>query len=527
MHRRKLLAVAAVAALALAGCSPAADSATSTPADTFVYATPTEVVTDWDPATSYSNELIALQNIYESLTFYDPATQEVTPRLAESWESSDDGTTWTFTLRSGVTFHSGRALDATAAKEAIERTIELAGGPSYIWAPVTSIEAPDAATLVFQLEYAAPLDLIASSGYGAYIYDTQASGSDDLATWLSEGNDAGSGPYTVDEWSKGSPVELRLTAVEDYWGGWSDDAYTTIEYRVTPEATTASQLLARGDVTFAGRLTSQLVEQASEDENLSTSATPSFQNLLALLNTQSGPLADVRVRQAVQLAADLDGLVDALDGTGEAASGVIPPGLLGADDSLGLSQDLEQAEALLGEAGYGPDGEELTLTLTYAQGDHSQGLFVTLLTSALDQLNVRLDAKPMQWNAQWDQAKSEDPGARQDIFVMFWYPDYADPYSWFSNLFRSANPPFFNLAYLDDAGLDGAIDGLQALTALDPAAGAAEYEELQRQVIQTDAAVLPIYVQTYQRAFRATVEGFVDNPAYPNVVFVHDLRSAG
>ncbi len=67
-------------------------------------------------------------------------------------------------------------MDAAAAKAAIERTQALGMGAGYIWSPVESIEAPDATTLVFNLAYPAPLDLIASAQYASYIYDTQAAG---------------------------------------------------------------------------------------------------------------------------------------------------------------------------------------------------------------------------------------------------------------------------------------------------------------------------------------------------------------
>ncbi len=53
-----------------------------------------------------------------------------------------------------------------------------------------------------------------------------------------------------------------------------------------------------------------------------------------------------------------------------------------------------------------------------------------------------------------DRQESADPSKRQDIFLFYWYPDYADPFSWFINLYRSANPPYFNLSYWDDPAVD-------------------------------------------------------------------------
>ncbi|MEQ6900950.1 ABC transporter substrate-binding protein [Nocardioides sp. YIM 152588] len=490
---------------------------------TFVYAFNLNVVTEWDPAVSYSNEIIAMENLYESLTFYNAETEEVEPRLATEWSTSEDGLTWTFTLRDDVTFHTGRALDAEAAKQAIERTMELAGGPAYIWDAVKKIEATDARTLVFTLDYATPLDLVASSAYAAYIYDVDAAGEGDLGEWFNEGNDAGTGPYTVDSWAPGTENELRLEAAEDYWGGWEDDQYEAVEFRVSPEVTTSWQLLQAGDVDYVERLSPQLFEQAGSTDGIQTTETPSFQNLLALFNTADGPLADVKVRQAVRLLTDVPGLTAALDGAVVEADGVVPAGLLGAGSGYVSEADVDAARDLLAEAGY-DEGNPLELSLTYAQGDDDQQVFVTLLGSALAEVGGKLNAKPMQWNAQWKQATSGD---RQDIFVMYWYPDYADAYSWFANIFRSSDEPFFNLTYLKDAQVDEQIDSLPVLTATDPEQAAQVYADLQDELITEQAVIEPLFVQNYQRAFADSVEGYVDNPAYPNVVFVHDLTNAG
>ena len=505
-----------------AGSASSTDSA-ATGSNTFVYSYHLNVVTDWDPATSYSNEVIAMENIYESLTKYDPTSKKVLPGLATKWAETDSGKTWTFTLRPNVTFHTGRAMDSSAAKAAIERTIKLKGGPAYIWDPVATIDTPAPDQLVFHLKYPAPLDLIASSDYAAYIYDTQAAGSGDLTAWFNKGQDAGTGPYTVDSWTKGADVELRLKAYDKYWGGWQSGNYREVEFRVTPQVTTAWQLLQRGDVDFVDRLNPQLFQQAKGDKSVQTTETSSFQNLLALYNTASGPLKDPNVRKAVTDAIDLKGLISALKGADVAASGIVPEGLLGYTSGLDISQNLDEAKKLLQAAGYGPGGKNLTLTLTYAQGDDDQQLFVTLLTSALSELNVTLQATPMQWSAQWDQAKSTDVAKRQDIFVMYWYPDYADAYSWFANVFHSADPAYFNLTYLDDKKVDGEIDAIPQLTATNKDQAQQTYATLNKTLVQDLTVTAPLFVQKYQRALAGKVQGYVDNPAYPNVVFVHDL----
>ncbi|MEV4111153.1 ABC transporter substrate-binding protein [Nonomuraea sp. NPDC049695] len=494
---------------------PAASPAAQANDSTFVYVPNLDVVTDWDPATSYSNEIMAMQNIYEGLTRYNSQSRKAEPRLATEWSSADGGKEWTFKLRQGVKFHSGATLDAEAAKKAIERTIEKKGGASYIWGAVKKIDAVDPSTLKFTLKYATPLDLVASSAYAAYIYDVNAVDKDGKS-------DAGTGPYTIGSWQKGKETELTLKAYDGYWGGWKPEQYRKVAFRVTPEITTAWQLLQKGEVNFVQRLNPQLFEQAGMTQNVKTSSSPSFQNLLVLFNTATGPTKDVKIRQALQYAIDYDGLTAALKGSGQKAGGLVPQGLLGHPNNMEPKQDLAKAQALLAEAGYGPDNPELKLTMTYAQGDDDQKLLVTLLSSALKGMNVTLQAKPMSWAAQWDLGKKQG----QDIFVMYWYPDYPDAYSWFLNVFKSADKPQFNLSYLKDPAVDKEIDSLPQLTATDQLQADMVYQNLQKKIIQEQAAVAVPYVQTYQRALTADVAGYVDNPAYPNVVFFYDLKRA-
>ncbi|MFI7114185.1 ABC transporter substrate-binding protein [Nonomuraea sp. NPDC050227] len=518
--RRRLAAAAALALLS--ACSgptevprpPAAESV-------FVYAQNLDVISDWDPASSYSNELIAFQNVYETLTLWNPFTKKSAPRLATSWRSTPDGRTWTFTLRQGATFHTGRPVDAAAVKASIERTMKTGAGASYIWDAVSSVKAEDPNTVTFALKYAVPLDLVASSGYAAYIYDTQAA--PDLRSWLGAGRDAGSGPYTVAAWHPGQEEELTLKAYPKYWGGWDKPHYSTVKYRVVPDPDRAWRMLARGEVSFVDRLSPRLFARAAVTPGVRTSERDSYQTAMLLFNTASGPMKDVRVRRAVQQAVDYRGLVRALRGAVAPASGIVPEGLTGHVAGRAPRQDLAGAAALLGRAGYGPAGRPLRLRLTYAQGDHDQRLLATSLAAELKPLNVTLDARAMPWNAQWQQGRKRG----QDIFVMYWWPDYADGYSWFGNVFRGGEPPVFNLAYLRDRTLDELLEGLPELSVTDKEAAQAAYEQATGRVLDVRAAAALPWVVRYQRAYLGGVQGYDDNPAYPDVVFAYELRPSG
>ncbi len=525
MKLLRVSAAIAAAAVVLSGCGETKQpTGQGQRSENFTYASYSQVMVGWDPSTSYSNEIIAMQNMYETLTRYDAEKKDVSPLLATRWSSRKGGTEWTFELRKGVTFHTGRSMDARAAKDAIERTMKLKQGAAYIWDSVKSIDTPDDSTLVFHLKYAAPLDLVASANYAAYIYDTKAAGSEDATKWFEDGHDAGTGPYTVDTWKKGQEIELRLKAYPKYWGGWSGPHYKRVTFRVVPAATTTAQLLRAGQVSWVERMTPQLWSSFENDRTVRTTSSPAFQNLLAMLNTKTGPLADKRVRQAICYAIDYDGIISALHGAATKSSGVIPPGLWGHTEDLpNYTYDPQKAASLLKQAGYGPGGRAMKLTLTYTQGDADEQLVASLMKSKLAPLNVNVDVRGLQWPTQWAKAKSPDPGKHQDILLFYWWPDYADPYSWFVNLFHTEESPYFNLAYYSNAEVDKEMSRAETLAASDREQAAALYKKIQTTLLE-DAPAAFVYNQVYQRAMLKSVGGFVENPEYPNVVFAYDLK---
>src|SRR5512135_169580 len=113
-----------------------------TPAPLVLKIANTANITTWDPVMSFSTEAAYMANVYEQLLRINPpgSAQKYTPLLAESWESSADGMTWTFHLRQGVKFHDGETMDAAAVKKSIEAAKDH-GVASFIWAPLNSVDA--------------------------------------------------------------------------------------------------------------------------------------------------------------------------------------------------------------------------------------------------------------------------------------------------------------------------------------------------------------------------------------------------
>jgi peptide/nickel transport system substrate-binding protein len=528
-HRAWAAIPAAGAALALlAACGGGstygggAGKKQPTASTVFTYDTYTQVMVDgWDPATEYSNGIIAMSNMYETLTRYNPVTHAVDPLLATSWSHSANGLTWTFQLRHGVHFHTGRLMTAQAAKAAILRTQKLNGGAAYIWGAVKSIDTPSQYTMVFHLSYPSPLALEASADYSAYIYDTQAAGTGNLTKWLNTPHDAGTGPYTLQSWNNGQEFEVVLKAFPGYWGGWNGLHYKKVVFRVVPQDTTAAQLLRAGQVSFVEQMSPTQWKSLQGAPGIRLVSSPSWQNLLAQLNT---PALSLPIRQAISYATDYPGIIAALSGAAVPSSGIVPAGLFGHFGNLpSYTYDPAKAAKLLNSVGYGPGKKKLNLTLSYTAGDSNEQVVATLLKSSLAKLNVSLSVQSLAWATQWSKGKSASASARQDIFMEYWWPDYADPYSWFVNLLQTEKQPYFNLSYYSNPALDKQINSVESLVATNPSAGSALYRTMQVEILK-QAPIVFLYNTDYQYAMTNTFTGFQVNPAYPNVIFVYDLK---
>ena len=518
---RRAAAVVSVAVI-ISACSAAQDSGAASGDDTFVYASNSDIVTDLDPASYYSNEDIILDNVYETLTTFNAAENKIEPSLATTWSSTPDALTWTFNLRPGVKFHTGRPLDSTAVKESIERAKQVGKAASYEWDAVQSIDTPTPQQVVFHLSEPIPLDVHAASGFTAHIYDVQAHDGD-LAEWFNEGHDAGSGPYTVSSYDKGGDTEVTLQRFDDYWGGWKDDQFSTVKYKKVPTDTTAYQLLKSGEVDFVKEVSAPLFKEAQGNPaQVQAVSNSSYQNQNVWLNTAQGPLQDVRVRQAIISAIDASDLQKVVGEGVEPASGLVPQGLTGFVPGLELKKDLDRSRQLLNEAGYGPGGKPLTLTLVGAADEPLDNSFATLLNSSLSPLGVTVDSQFLDSAAKTDKTRTD--GRRPDITLESWWTIYPDGSSWYIDLVRSSDNIVNNFSGLRDPQIDAEIDRIPALSATNPAELNRVYTELAHQVTFEQAAIASTVVKRPLRLLAPRIQGYNDNPQYANVVFVHQLH---
>ncbi|MEW9082486.1 MAG: ABC transporter substrate-binding protein [Caldanaerobacter subterraneus] len=505
--------------LFLTACGGQIKESRGGPKEVVFYAVDSTPYTDLDPSVEFSNGIQVLNNIYETLLRYDPLEKKIIPVLATDYNRSEDGLTWTFHIRKGVKFHDGTELNAEAVKFSIERTMKLGKGASFIWDPVKEINVKDDYIVEFKLKYPAPLDLIASCPYAAFIMSPQAVKSHPEG-WLTEGHEAGTGPYMLESFIPNE--EVVLTKFNEYWKGWEGKHFDKVVIKSIPESATRRQMLEKGDIDITYKLPYEDVEALKNNPNLVISVNPSFENLLMLFNTQKAPLNNKLVRQALAYAFPYEDVVKyAAGGYAKQSIGPIPYGMWGHSDELFQYKfDLNKAKELLKEAGY-PNGG-FKLLLTYTSGDEAEKKAAELYKSALANLNIGLEIRGMPWESQWQLARDRDPNKRQDIFVFYWWPDVPSPYSWLFNMFHTQPEILFNLAYWENKEFDALIDQAQKISGTDISKAEKMFIEAQKILIEESPAIF-VYDKEAVYVYNKTLKGFKYNPVYPTTVFFYDL----
>lgn len=337
MKKRLALLAAACLCMAVSMTSFAADKSD------IVVAVDADVDTLHPTDFSTTVELGVLNQIYDTLLYYSPdGTKDPEPRIAESYEVSDDGLDYTFHLRDDVTFHDGTPVTA----DDVVFSIELYKASEYQGSQISmlsSVEATDEHTVVCHLDapYSPFLQGICSPMIASKAY--YESSEDDFVN-----NPIGTGPYKFISRAKGS--NIKLEANEDYYRGAPEIKEVTFE--VIPDSSTKAIALQTGEVNFA-EIDSATKPQLEANPAITIAEVPTSAFSYIAMNTEKEPFNDVKVRQAINYAIDRDNLVAVCyDGEAEVNSNICAKERFGySDDQFQYTYDPEKAKELLAEAG--------------------------------------------------------------------------------------------------------------------------------------------------------------------------------
>ncbi|HET8577779.1 MAG TPA: ABC transporter substrate-binding protein [Methylomirabilota bacterium] len=308
-----------------------------------------------DPTMNLSSIRAAVGvSMFDSLVGRD-ADNRIVPQLAESWRLLDD-LTWQFKLRKGVVFHDGEPFNAEAVRFTIERVLDpnqKSPNRANI-GEIVRVEVLDDATvnLVTKQPYAPLLNRLIDFPILPPKY-TAEKGNAVFAL-----RPVGTGPFRFVELVKDD--RLVVEAFDRHWRG--APKIKRIVFKPIPEPFTRTAALRNNEVDLVTTLPPSLARELDRVGGIRVHRVPSTWIIYLGLNAFKKPLADVRVRQALNYATDVDAIIkNVLDGNGHRLEGPFTPQMFGFDPSVrGYRHDPARARRLLGEAGY-PDGLEITL----------------------------------------------------------------------------------------------------------------------------------------------------------------------
>ena len=380
----------------------------------------------------------AVGYLFEGLTRFTPEA-ELEPALAERWEVSPDGMTYTFHLRRGVVFHDGTPFVARHVERSFRRVLDPAvrGGRGWPLYPVrgaqvfaegkapsiAGIRTPDDSTVVITLSAPqASFPKMLAMPVASIVPDSVPSNFGERPV--------GTGPWKFAEWRHDD--YLLFARNERHWG--DVPAAESLMARIIPEPSTAVAEFESGrvDLLIVPEAETRSWEQTDEKQAMLQSA-PALILYYIAINTTRGPLADVRVRQALNHAIDARTmLAQLLGGRGRLASGVVAPSLQGADTARAqYAFDAARAKQLLSEAGH-PNGIDIELW-------HSQDETISRLAQAaqgyLGEGGFRV--KLVQREA--SSVREASRNGEADLVLKTWYADYPDAEAFLFPLLHSSN----------------------------------------------------------------------------------------
>ena len=344
-----------------------------------------------DPTTGAAAAIsqVSLYNIFEGLTRLDGGGG-VLPLLAKSWTISDDGTTYTFSLESGVVYHNGAPFNSVDVKAQFERNAaeDSSNKSKGLFSSIVSIATPDAHTVTVTLPSANALFPFFLAQAPAAILDYEAYA--DANT-----NPVGTGPYQFVKWTKGDSVTLKKF---DKYRNAGDVQIANVQFRFINDAAAQVAALNAGDLDYMPSLSApELFAEFQKDDRFTTLRGTTEGETILAMNNKNEVLSDVRVRRALMHAINRDDLiVGAVAGYGTPIGSHFAPHHPAYIDLTGQSSyDPDKARALLKEAGQ----ENLTLSLDLPPPSYARR-GGEVIAAMLAEVGVTINIENVEW-AQW------------------------------------------------------------------------------------------------------------------------------
>lgn len=443
--------------------------------------------------TTYTTPFEISDCVCETLMGKDPETLETYPLLVEDFPKvSEDGLTYTFTLKKDVKFHDGTTLNTDDVIYTFHRFFDpsticpmtwlvdmIAGAQDYMNGTADSISGlakvdDRTFTMTLNFPYSAMEATLAASPLAIFSDEAcQAAGD----RWGADSY-VGTGPFVFTSFAAGE--KIVLTRFADYHG----EAKRLDEIDVfCMDSNTALMEFEAGTIDVCG-LSAELAQdyKASAEYGDNVHYQDYFGIYTMIINQEVEPFNDPLVRQAFALAVDKQAIAnDYYDGSVSAAYSFLPPGISGHDDALKEldKRDVEKAKALLTQAGYA-DGITITTYIPTADA------VMTILQQQLAEANIHLDVQLA------DAATVSDMRVTGKLacWLLTWYADYNDADEFFYGVFNSNVADFFSTGWRN-AEFDATLEQCRAINDMDEKAEI--YRQLDREITWEQYGNVPLY----------------------------------
>lgn len=433
--------------------------------------------------------------IYEPLVELSKDSKQILPSLAESWEVSPDGLTYTFHLRRGVTFHDGTPFDAMAAKINLERNF-LKGSRFYTAEP-PNVREKHMAGLIKEItvrdEHTITIVLKSRKVYLLFLIPmVSPAGLEKYGEQFGK-HPVGTGPFKFVHWNE---HEILLAANGTYWGGRAK--LHKLVFQIMTQSEKMMQEFLAGRIDFLPEVEPVYMERiiANPGSKLIRISTLSIYYLGFYVDR--GPFQDPRVRKAIAKAFNVERAILFISrGMGVPGYGPIPPGADAYDPELKRKgYDLEEARGLLQEAGYS-SGLRMSLLFNAHWGFLSE--LAQAIKADLGKIGVTVDLVQLPG---WKELVAEARKEVGDAFIYNWHSLFTDPEIFLLPNFQTGSVD--NLTRYSNSKVDSLLKEAQA--PMEPAARVELYRQAQRIIVE-DAPIVPLFHEVRVSGYNTRVTG--------------------
>ena len=452
--------------------------------------------------------------------------------LVSEYDVSDDGLTYSFTLRDGVVFSDGTPLTADDVKFTFERILTLPESAQTDF--VIAIEGAEALmegsaqecsgirvqddqhfTITLSEPFSGFIAQLATPSTCIYSGKIVTEAGDDFGTVPEK--TIGTGPYIVTEWNRGSGLTFEYNP--RYWGEEPDAKRVEVSVM---DAASMEMAFQKGDIDIldCSYLDSAIVQRtykegAYKDSIVSVNTVGSR---YFMLNEKIEPLGDKRVRKAVQMAVDRESILQAVyGGDGKLEDGIYPTGCLGySEDNQGwLTYDPDGAKALLAEAGYA-DGFTMEISLDSSSTDAVKNA-VQIIAQNLQAAGINAEIKSYDL-ASWLDLRNS---GNMNSFVAVWLLDFNDPDNIIYTFFGNTENTVVRSNNYDDAETIARVAAARHITDNDERMK--EYAALEKKLVQDDAVWVPLYSLNHLFVKGERIASFTPQWAGWNDIYFTDI----